>query len=58
MPVFALLGLSLGVLLRSAAGSLVSVVFVWHVLPLLVYHLPGPWNERAGSVMLAGLPGR
>ncbi|MFA1544206.1 ABC transporter permease [Actinomadura monticuli] len=56
VPVFALLGLSLGVLLRSTAGSLVSVVFVWHVLPLLVFHLPGPWNERAGSVMLAALP--
>ncbi|NKZ03380.1 ABC transporter permease [Actinomadura latina] len=56
VPVFALLGLSLGVLLRSAAGSIVSVVFVWHVLPLLVHHLPEPWNERAGSVMLAGLP--
>jgi ABC-type transport system involved in multi-copper enzyme maturation permease subunit len=56
VPVFALLGLALGVLLRSAAGALVSVVFVWHVLPLLVHHLPGPWNERAGSVMIAGLP--
>lgn len=56
VPVFGLLGLAFGVLLRSTAGSVVSVVFVWHVLPLLVYHLPGPWNERAGSVMLGGLP--
>lgn len=56
VPVFALLGLSLGVLLRSAAGALVSLVFVWHVLPLLVYQLPGPWNERAGSVMISALP--
>ncbi|MFB4312336.1 ABC transporter permease [Actinomadura sp. GTD37] len=56
VPVFALLGLALGVLLRSTAGALVSVVFVWHVLPLLVFHLPGPWSERAGSVMPAGLP--
>jgi ABC-type transport system involved in multi-copper enzyme maturation permease subunit len=56
VPVFALLGLSLGVLLRSTAGAIVSVVFVWHVLPLLAYQLPEPWRERAGSVMPGGLP--
>jgi hypothetical protein len=56
VPLFALLGLALGVLLRSTAGTLVSVVFLWHVLPLLVFHLPRPWNERAGSVMPGGLP--
>ena len=56
VPVFALLGLALGVLLRSAAGSIVVVVFVWHLLPLLVQHLPGAWGERAASVMLGGLP--
>ncbi|WP_433469025.1 ABC transporter permease [Spirillospora sp. CA-128828] len=55
VPVFALLGLSFGVLLRSAAGSIVSVVFLWHVLPLLVYHLPHPWDERIGSVLPGGL---
>ncbi|MEU9019287.1 ABC transporter permease [Actinomadura sp. NPDC048394] len=56
VAVFALLGLALGVLLRSAAGAIVAVVLLWHVVPLLVYHLPGPWNERLGSVMLSGLP--
>jgi ABC-type transport system involved in multi-copper enzyme maturation permease subunit len=56
VPVFALLGLSLGVLMRSTAGSLVSVVFLWHVLPLLVFHLPQPWNERFGSFLPGGLP--
>ncbi|GGQ42275.1 hypothetical protein BKA00_001205 [Actinomadura coerulea] len=56
VPMFALLGLSLGVLLRSTAGTLVSVVFLWHVLPLLVFHLPRPWSERIGSVMPGGLP--
>ncbi|MEU8308683.1 ABC transporter permease [Actinomadura sp. NPDC048955] len=56
VPVFALLGLALGVLLRSTAGTLVSLVFVWHVLPLLVFHLPRPWSERAGSVLPGGLP--
>ncbi|NDU72821.1 ABC transporter permease subunit [Actinomadura sp. DSM 109109] len=56
VPVFALLGLSLGMLLRSTVGTLVSVVFLWHILPLLVFHLPQPWGERAGSVMPGGLP--
>jgi hypothetical protein len=56
VPVFALIGLALGVLLRSTAGSLVSVVFLWHVLPLLVNHLPQPWNERVASVMPGALP--
>ncbi|WP_067796628.1 ABC transporter permease [Actinomadura formosensis] len=56
VPVFALLGLAFGVLLRSTAGSIVSVVFAWHVLPLLACHLPGPWNARIGSVMPGALP--
>ncbi|QKG27378.1 hypothetical protein ACTIVE_9033 [Actinomadura verrucosospora] len=56
VAVFALLGLALGVLLRSAAAAIVALVLVWHVLPLMVFHLPGPWNERVGSVMLSGLP--
>lgn len=56
VAVFALLGLALGVLLRSAAGAIVAVVVLWHVVPLLVYHLPQPWNGRLGSVMLSGLP--
>ncbi|TMQ91122.1 ABC transporter permease [Actinomadura soli] len=58
VAVFALLGMSLGVLLRSTAGALVSVVFLWHVLPLLVFQLPEPWNERVGSVMPGALPGQ
>jgi ABC-2 type transport system permease protein len=56
VAVFALLGLALGVLLRSAAGAIVGVVLLWHVVPLLVYHLPEPWNERLGSAVPAGLP--
>jgi hypothetical protein len=55
VAVFALLGLALGVVLRSAAGAIVALVLLWHVVPLLAYHLPAPWNERAGSVMLGGL---
>ncbi|MEU8803971.1 ABC transporter permease [Spirillospora sp. NPDC048819] len=56
VAMFALLGLSLGALLRSTAGALVSVVLLWHVVPMLVFHLPEPWNERIGSVMPSALP--
>ncbi|TDC87367.1 ABC transporter permease subunit [Actinomadura sp. 7K507] len=56
VPMFALLGLALGVLLRSTAGALVSVVFLWHILPLLVFQLPEPWSERIGSVVPGALP--
>ncbi|TDC46976.1 ABC transporter permease [Actinomadura sp. KC345] len=55
VAMFALLGLALGVLLRSTAGALVSVVFLWHVLPILVFQLPEPWNERIGSVVPGAL---
>ncbi|GAA4237730.1 ABC transporter permease [Actinomadura meridiana] len=56
VALFALLGLALGLLLRSTAGAIVSVVLLWHVVPLLVFHLPGPWNERIGSVLPGALP--
>ncbi|GAA4071186.1 ABC transporter permease [Actinomadura miaoliensis] len=56
VAVFALLGLALGVLLRSTAGAIVIVVLLWHILPLLVANLPAPWDARIGSFMLAGLP--
>ncbi|WP_242902410.1 ABC transporter permease subunit [Actinomadura terrae] len=55
VAVFALLGLALGLLTRSAAGAITAVVLLWHVLPLLVFHLPAPWDARVGSVMLSGL---
>ncbi|GAA4151134.1 ABC transporter permease subunit [Actinomadura keratinilytica] len=58
VAVFALLGLALGVLLRSTAGAIVVVVLLWHVVPLLVANLPAPWDRRIGSFMLAGLPGQ
>ncbi|MFG2091045.1 MULTISPECIES: ABC transporter permease [unclassified Spirillospora] len=56
VAMFALLGLSLGALLRSTAGALVSVVLLWHVVPMLVLHLPEPWNGRLGSVVPSALP--
>lgn len=55
VAVFAVLGLALGVLLRSTAGAVVLVVLLWHVLPMLAANLPAPWDARVGSVMLSGL---
>lgn len=56
VTVYALLGLGLAVILRSTAGAIVSVFMLWYVIPLISANLPAPWNERAGSFMLGGLP--
>jgi ABC-type transport system involved in multi-copper enzyme maturation permease subunit len=54
--VFALLGLALGVLLRSTAGAIVAVAMVWYPLPMIAQWLPAPWNTRMSSVMPMNLP--
>ncbi|MEU5883382.1 ABC transporter permease [Spirillospora sp. NPDC047279] len=58
VPVFALFGLGLAVLLRSTAGAIVTVFMLGYVVPILTSHLPGPWNERLGSFLLGALPGQ
>ncbi|MDL4770618.1 MULTISPECIES: ABC transporter permease [Thermomonosporaceae] len=55
VAVYALLGLALAVLLRSTAGAIVSIAFLWHILPVIVVNVPAPWDARIGSVMLSGL---
>jgi ABC-type transport system involved in multi-copper enzyme maturation permease subunit len=54
--VFALLGLALGVLLRSTAGAIVVVAVVWYPLPMIAQWLPAPWNVRMTSVVPMNLP--
>ncbi|MEU0567248.1 ABC transporter permease [Nonomuraea sp. NPDC005983] len=54
--VFALLGLGLGAIMRSAAGAIVVLVGLVYVVPIVVGNLPEPWSERVGSVMIGGLP--
>ncbi|WP_327086530.1 ABC transporter permease [Nonomuraea sp. NBC_01738] len=56
VPVFALLGLGLGALLRSAAGAIALLVGLVYVIPMIVGHLPDPWNRWLGSVMIGSLP--
>ncbi|MEU8248596.1 ABC transporter permease [Nonomuraea sp. NPDC048916] len=58
VPVFALLGLGLGVILRSTAGAITILVGLVYVIPMIVGNLPEPWSERLGSVMIGGLPGQ
>ena len=52
---FALLAMGLGLLMRSAAGSLVTVAMLWYPLQIIALHLPAPWNERISSVLLGSL---
>jgi ABC-type transport system involved in multi-copper enzyme maturation permease subunit len=55
IAVFALIGLGLGVILRSTAGAIVTVVALWYLLPIVALNLPSPWNDRLTSVMLINL---
>jgi hypothetical protein len=52
MVLLALVGLGLGFLLRSTAGTLVTLCALLFVVPSLTLLLPAPWNERVYSVML------
>ncbi|NUP23892.1 MAG: ABC transporter permease subunit [Streptomyces sp.] len=55
VSVFALLGLGLGSLLRSAAGAISVLVSLAYVIPMIVGNIPEPWSERLGSVMIGAL---
>ncbi|MFD1939003.1 ABC transporter permease [Nonomuraea mangrovi] len=56
VAVFALVGLGLGTVLRSAAGSIAVLVGLVYVIPIVVGNLPEPWSERFGSLMIGALP--
>jgi len=56
MPLVAMVGLGLGAVLRSTAGSLVTLIVILFVLPLVAQALPMPWRARIGSVMIENLP--
>ncbi|WP_020576713.1 ABC transporter permease [Actinopolymorpha alba] len=58
VTVFALVGLGLGTLMRSAAGAIATVVALWYVVPMIAVNLPAPWNARIGSLMLGSLAGQ
>ncbi|MEW9547865.1 ABC transporter permease [Nonomuraea sp. NPDC050783] len=56
VPVFALLGLGLGALLRSAAAAIAVITGLVYVFPIIIGNIPEPWSERLGSIMIGGLP--
>jgi ABC-2 type transport system permease protein len=55
---FALFGLGIGAVLRSAAGAIAILVGLWHIMPLVAHNLPAPWGTRISSVMFGALPGQ
>jgi hypothetical protein len=56
VPVFALLGVGVGAILRSVAGATAVIVGLAYVLPMIIGNLPEPWSERFGSLMIGALP--
>jgi ABC-type transport system involved in multi-copper enzyme maturation permease subunit len=55
---FAVVGLSLGVILRSTIGAVVCVVLLLYVIPMVSQGLPAPWDKRVNSVALDSLAGQ
>ncbi|AQZ65805.1 putative integral membrane protein [[Actinomadura] parvosata subsp. kistnae] len=56
VPVFALLGVGLGAILRSVPGTTAIIVGLVYVLPMIIGKIPEPWSERLGSLMIGALP--
>ncbi|MEV4159747.1 alpha/beta fold hydrolase [Nonomuraea dietziae] len=50
----ALVGLGVGTVLRSTAGSLVALIMLVFVLPTAAMTLPSPWGSRIGAYMIVG----
>ncbi|WP_116045458.1 ABC transporter permease [Amycolatopsis palatopharyngis] len=56
--VVALVAFGLATVLRSSAGTLVTMTALLFVAPVITMFLPAPWNDRIASVMLPNLPGQ
>jgi ABC-type transport system involved in multi-copper enzyme maturation permease subunit len=55
---FALVGLALGSITRSALASVVSLVMLWYLVPLVARFAPTPWNDVLGSIVPGALAGQ
>jgi hypothetical protein len=51
----ALIGLGFGVILRSTAGAITTVVVLLLFLPTVIRFVPSPWGDRLSSLMLPNL---
>lgn len=56
--VFALIGLGLGAVLRSAAGAITCVALLWYPVSIVANQLPEPWHGRVMSIIPDALPGQ
>jgi ABC-2 type transport system permease protein len=56
IAVAGLVGLGLGLVIRSSAGALISLGALLFILPSMVLLIPDPWDARIASVMLTNLP--
>jgi ABC-type transport system involved in multi-copper enzyme maturation permease subunit len=56
--VFALLGLALGAIMRSALASVVSLAMLWYIVPIVARFAPDPWSELLRSVVPGALAGQ
>ena len=55
--VFALIGLGLGAITRSALATVVALMLLWYIVPLLAGHTPQPWGGWLMSIMPGALAG-
>jgi ABC-type transport system involved in multi-copper enzyme maturation permease subunit len=55
---FALIGLALGSITRSALASVTTLALVWYVAPLLAQHVPEPLAAWLGSLLPGALAGQ
>jgi ABC-2 type transport system permease protein len=53
--VIGLVGLGVGLIVRSTAGALITLVALLLVLPTVAFLIPEPWDVRMASVMLPNL---
>jgi ABC-2 type transport system permease protein len=56
--VFALLGLSLGAIMRSAAAAIATLLGLWYLGPMITANLPPPWDDRISSFLPSALAGQ
>ncbi|KAA2265834.1 ABC transporter permease subunit [Solihabitans fulvus] len=56
--VFAVVGLGVAAVARSALGVSSVVVALVYVLPMIAINLPKPWSDRVYSLLLPALPGQ
>lgn len=56
--VLGLVGLGVGMLVRSTAGALITIVGLLLILPTVAFFIPDPWGVRVASVMLPNLAGQ